>query len=190
MATAANAPITPEEYLERERKAEFRSEYFRGRVTPMAGGTYEHSIIIGNLIRELSQGLRKMACTVSSSDVRLSIPSSRLYTYPDVMVVCGDPAFVDNRRDTVSNPVLVIEVLSESTKDYDRGEKFRSYRTIPPLIEYLTVAQDKMNVEQYVRQSDDRWLLTDYSEAASRIQLASFGLELQLSDIYEKVEFA
>lgn len=187
MATATSAHVTPEEYLERERKAEFRSEYFGGEIVAMAGGTYEHSIIIGNVIRELSQGLRRVNCTVSSSDVRLAIASAGFYTYPDVMVVCGDPAFVDNRRDTVCNPVLLIEVLSESTKDYDRGDKFQSYRTLSSLKEYVTVAQDKMHVEQHVRQSDDRWLLTDYWESAGRIQLASVALELQLSDIYEKI---
>jgi Uma2 family endonuclease len=101
------------------------------------------------LIGELRQGLKQAACTVSSSDVRLAIAASNLYTYPDVMVVCGDPAFMGNRRDPVSNPVLIIEVLSESTKEYDRRDKFQSYRTLLSLNEYLTVTQDKVHVEQY-----------------------------------------
>lgn len=189
MATAASAQATPEEYLEQERKAEFRSEYFHGRVTAMAGGSYEHSVVIGNMTRELSQGLRTVACTVLPGDVRLAIAAAGFYTYPDVMVVCGEPAFVDQRRDTVSNPVLIIEVLSESTQDYDRTEKFRSYRTLPSLKEYLTVAQDKVHVEQYVRQSDEQWLLTDHKQSAGRIQLASVGLELQVAAMYEKINF-
>ena len=189
MPTAANAPVSPEEYLERERKAEFRSEYRQGQVTAMAGGTYDHSVIIGNLARELSEGLRAVACTVLPGDLRLAIVSAGLYTYPDVMVVCGDPAFVDNRRDTVCNPILIIEVLSQSTQDNDRTEKFQNYRTLAPLKEYLTVAQDKIHVERYVRQSDEKWLLTDHRQVSSRIQFASVGLALQIAAIYEKISF-
>jgi Uma2 family endonuclease len=189
MATAAGVYVIPEEYLAQERKAEFKSEYYRGQVTAMAGGSYEHSVIIANVIAELHQGLRGTECTVSSSDVRLAIASARLYTYPDVMVVCGDPVFLDNRRDTLSNPTVIVEVLSESTKDYDRGQKFQSYRTLPSLMEYLTIAQDALQVEQWARQPDGRWLLTEYSAPDSRIRLTSTGTELQLSDLYEKVEF-
>ncbi len=105
------------------------------------------------------------------------------------MVVCGDPAFVDNRRDTISNPILIIEVLSESTKEYDRTEKLQSYRTLSSLKEFLTVAQDKIHVEQYVRQSDEQWLLTDHKQTTGHIQLASVDLKLRLFDIYEKIEF-
>jgi len=189
MATAASAHISPEEYLERERKAEFKSEYFRGEVVAMAGGTYEHSLIIANLIGELHAALRRGNCRLSSTDVRLAIASSNLYTYPDVMVVCGDPVFAGNRRDTVCNPVLVIEVLSESTEAYDRGEKFQSYRSISSLMEYVMVAQDRTHLEQYTRQPDGRWLLTDHNDSASRIRFEAVGVDLQLSNVYEKVDF-
>jgi Uma2 family endonuclease len=155
----------------------------------MAGETYEHSVIILNVAGKLRQGLKRVNCTVSSSNARLAIGATNLYTYPDVMVVCGDPVFVGTGRDTVANPVLIIEVLSDATSGYDRGEKFQSYRVIDSLKEYLMVAQDKIRLEQYVRQADKRWLLIEYSQLQDRIQLASVGLELQLSDIYEKIKF-
>jgi Uma2 family endonuclease len=188
MSSLQSTYITPEEYLERERAAETRTEYFRGELFAMAGATPEHVLIVTNLVGELRQHLRDRPCNVYSTDLRVTVSSTGLYTYPDVTVVCGPAAFVDSRRDTVTNPVVIIEVLSESTKDYDRGQKFEGYRTVTSLMEYLTVAQDKMHIEQWTRQPDQRWLLTEYTDPEAVMPLSSIDVELRLADVYEKVE--
>jgi Uma2 family endonuclease len=186
MATSAKAPISPEEYLDRERKAEFRSEYFRGQIIAMAG----HGRIVTNLVREFGHQLRQRDCNVYSSDLRVSVSQAGLYAYPDVVVTCGEEKFLDATLDTLLTPAVIVEVLSESTKKYDRGQKFESYRAAASLSEYLTVAQDKMHVEHYRREPDGGWSLNEHTDAGSRMRLESVGVELQLSDLYEKVEFA
>lgn len=190
MATASNIFITPEEYLERERKAEFRNEYFRGQVVAMSGASRQHVRIVTNLIRELGQQLRQRDCNVYSTDLRVSISRASLYTYPDVVITCGEEKFLDTAFDTLLNPAVIIEVLSESTRDYDRGQKFESYRLSASLSDYLTVAQDRMHVEQWTRQADGRWMLSEHTEASSRIHIQLIGVELPVSDIYEKVQFS
>ncbi len=179
--------MTSEQYLKQERKAEFKSEYFRGEVFARPRSSFRHALIVTNLLGELRQRLRKRDCNVYSVDLRLEVASASFYTYPDVMVVCGEEKFVDERVDTLTNPVLIIEVLSESTKNYDRGQKFQSYRTLPSLKEYLTVAQDEIHVEQYTRTPDDRWMLTEFDNATATIALQSIDVELHVSDVYEKV---
>lgn len=188
MATVAVPYITPEEYLERERKAETRSEYLHGEMFAMAGGSLRHARIITNLVRRLAEKAGA-GCDVYATDVRLTIPSEELYTYPDVMVVCGTTVPADDRQDTVTDPVLLIEVLSDSTKSYDRGQKFHYYRTLPSLREYLTIAQDEVHVEQYVRQSGNQWLLTETGDLHSEINLSSAETKLSVADIYEKIVF-
>ena len=150
MATIAAPYITPEEYLERERQAETKSEYLRGEVFAMAGGSpiRARANRSTSLVRRLGDKLSQRPCDVYATDVRLAISQAGLYTYPDVMVICGEPVAVDDRQDTVTNPVLIVEVLSDSTKNYDRGQKFQHYRSLPSLMEYLTVAQDEAHVEQ------------------------------------------
>src|SRR3569833_2528692 len=147
MATASNTYISPEEYLERERKAETKSEYYRGEIFAMAGASFRHGTIVANLSGELREKLRKTPCTVHASDLRLLVTPAGLYTYPDVVVIFGPPSFVDEREDIVTNPVVLIEVLSNSTKNYDRGQKFELYRTLSSLKEYVTVSQDQVHVE-------------------------------------------
>lgn len=189
MASAANAPISPEEYLERERKAEFRNEYFQGQIVAMGGASRQHGRIVTNLVRELGQRLRKRDCNVYSSDLRVAVTRAGVYAYPDVVVTCGEEKFLDATFDTLLNPAAIIEVLSESTQHYDRGRN-ESYRSLPSLMEYITVAQDRIHVEQSTRQGDGRWLLTESSDPAGRIQLESLGVDLVLSELYEKVDFA
>ncbi|MDQ2712171.1 MAG: Uma2 family endonuclease [Acidobacteriota bacterium] len=185
MATVATPYISPEEYLERERHAETRSEYLRGEVFAMAGGSLRHARIITSLVRRLAEKVGNY-CDVYSTDVRLAIPMAQLYTYPDVMVVCGQ---LLPSEDTVSDPILIVEVLSDSTKSYDRGDKFHYYRSLPSLMEYMTVAQDKIHVEHWVRQPSAQWLFTELTDAAAALQLPSLSLELRIADIYEKVDF-
>jgi Uma2 family endonuclease len=188
MSTVASTFLTPQQYLERERAAETKSEYYGGEIFAMAGASFAHSLIIANLTRDLGTLLRQGSCTVHPADLRLATGASGLYTYPDVMVLCGKPAFIDAHPDTVTNPILVIEVLSPSTEGYDRGRKFESYRAIPSLREYVTVAQDKIHVEIHTRQPDDTWLLRDVRDSGP-VKLQSIEVELQLSGIYTKVEF-
>jgi len=189
VATIAAPYITPEEYLERERQAETKSEYLRGEVFAMAGGTLRHARIVTSLVRRLGDKLSRRPCDVYSTDVRLAISQASLYTYPDVMVICGESVAIDDRQDTVTNPLLIVEVLSDSTKNYDRGQKFQYYRSLPSLMEYLTVAQDEVHVEQHARQTSGQWLLTEYSDIGATVSLPSLQIELRIADIYEKVDF-
>lgn len=189
MATPAAAHISPEEYLERERKAEFRSEYFRGEMVAMSGATRWHGRIVTNLVRDLGQQLRSRDCNVYSSELRVCISETGVYAYPDIVVTCGEENFRDSTLDTLLNPVVIVEVLSTSTENYDRGAEFESYRSIPSLMEYLMVAQDKTHLEQYTRQPNGRWLLADHSDPSTRMHLECLGIDLQLADVYEKVSF-
>ena len=153
MSAHAQPRVSPEQYLEMERAAEFRSEYYDGRTYAMSGGTWGHAVITGNLARALGNALEKRPCSVTSSDMRLRVAPTGLYTYPDIMVICDEPKFVDARTDTVVNPRLVIEVLSPSTEGYDRGFKAAQYRTIEALQEYALVSQNEPRAELYRRQA-------------------------------------
>ncbi len=190
MATVPAATyVSPEEYLERERQAEFRSEYRGGEIFAMAGAKIRHARIVTNLVRHLGNRLAGGGCSVFSTDVKLHAPEAQLYTYPDVMVICGEPSIEEDLQDIVTNPTLIVEVLSKSTQNYDRGEKFEYYRTLASLREYLTVAQDRIHVEQHVKQPSGQWLLTEFTDKAASIVLSSLGVELPLSDVYGRVQF-
>jgi Uma2 family endonuclease len=188
MSVARSTFLTPEEYLEHERKAEYKSEYLRGEVFAMAGASPLHALIVTNLVREFSQALRSRSCNVYSSDLRVRVPPTGLFTYPDVVVVCGAAEFADDQDDTLANPTLIVEVLSESTQNYDRGQKFQHYRTLPSLREYLTVGQDAVHIEQWTRQPDGRWLLTESSDPAAELVFDSIGVRIGIATLYEKVE--
>ncbi|MDZ7401888.1 MAG: Uma2 family endonuclease [candidate division KSB1 bacterium] len=181
--------LTPEEYLEIERQAEYKSEYFNGEMFAFAGATREHNLIAGNIYSNLHQQLRKKTCEVYPSDMRVKVTATGLYTYPDVVIVCGKPQFEDEKEDILLNPIVIIEVLSPTTENYDRGIKFTHYRTISSLTDYILVAQDNIHVEHYVRQSDRSWLFSEYKSADEKIQIESIGCELLVAEIYEKVEF-
>src|SRR5580698_4761492 len=166
MSASPRPRVSPEQYLEAERAAEFRSEYYDGRIYAMSGGSWVHSVVIGNLTAALVVALKKRPCSVTSSDLRLRVSPAGLYTYPDVMVVCGEPRFVDQRTDTVVNPALVIEVLSPSTEGYDRGFKAAQYRTIESLKEYALVSQSEARVEVFRRESAHEWLMSEFAGMA------------------------
>ncbi len=189
MATAAKAGISPTEYLKRERAATTKSEYFDGEIFAMSGASFGHTLITSNCVVQLSGQLRKRGCTVHASDLRVKIPATGLYTYPDVIVVRGKPEFDDEHRDTVTNPILLVEVLSPSTQDYDRGAKFEQYRTIASLQEYVLVAQDKVHIEHFARQADGRWLLTETNRIEDQIELAKVGALLRVAEVYDNVPF-
>jgi Uma2 family endonuclease len=190
MSSQPTSYLTPEEYLALERKAEYKNEYVDGEIVAMTGASRKHNLIVINLAREISQQLKDRPCETYSGDMRVRIPSTRLYTYPDVVVVCDEPQFEDDYVDTLLNPTVIIEVLSESTELYDRGKKFGFYRTLESLIEYLLVAQDEHRVEQFVRQSDERWLLSDYRSPEDTIEIASIQCSLELREVYDKVSFS
>lgn len=181
--------LTPDEYLSLERQATHKSEYFQGDIFAMAGASPRHTLIVTNVAGELRAQLKKRPCTVHSTDLRVRVDSTGLFTYPDVVVVCDGPKFADDQRDTLTNPTLLVEVLSKSTKDYDRGEKFEQYRTIESFREYLLIAQDRPHVEHYLRQPGGKtWLLAETSNLEDVIQLESIASELALGEIYDKVD--
>jgi Uma2 family endonuclease len=189
MSSLPKTFVTPEEYLEYDRKSEERYEYYNGEMFAMSGGSRRHSLIGSNVIIELGRQLKGRSCEIHAGNLRLRISTTGLYAYPDVMVVCGEARFADNQKDTLLNPVLIVEVRSPSTSDYDRGKKFEDYRTLTSVQEYLTVAQDVRFIEHWTRQPDDRWLLTEFKDPAQTIQLASIGCTLPLSEVYDKIEF-
>jgi len=179
--------LTPQEYLARERQAETKSEYLRGEVFAMTGASREHNLIAGNVAGELRQQLRDRQCEVYQSDMRVKISPTGLYTYPDVTIVCDEPEFEDAEVDTLLNPKVLVEVLSPSTADYDRGGKFTHYRRLPSLQEYVLISQDRPLVEHYVRQGPDEWLLTEVNSPQDTLLLPTIDCRLPLSEIYLKV---
>jgi Uma2 family endonuclease len=186
----AKTLLTPEQYLEIERKADFRSEYYNGEMFAMAGASDPHNLIVVDIVGELRQQLRKRPSFTYSHEMRICVSAGGLYTYPDVFVVCGRRQFLDDRHDNLLNPSLIVEVLSESTEKYDRGKKFEHYRHIDSLREYLLVASESISAELFTRQGDDRWLLTVASRLEDAIELRSVDCRLALSDIYEKAQMA
>jgi Uma2 family endonuclease len=189
MSTQPKSYLTPEEYLAIERKAEFKSEYFQGEMFAMSGARSPHNLISANAIRELGVQLLPRPCLVYTSDQRVLVSSSGLYTYPDITVVCAEPRFLDNELDTLLNPTLIVEVLSPSTEAYDRGRKFGHYRDIESLTGYLMIASDRIGAELYTRQSDGRWkLIEDARRLEDNIEIEAIGCRLQLSSLYDKVK--
>lgn len=180
---------TPEEYLALDRAAACKSEYHAGEIFAMAGGSDSHDTIIVNLTVSLGTQVRGGPCRLSTADMRVHIPGADRYTYPDLTVVCGERQFADGRRDVLLNPTLVVEVLSPTTEAYNRGEKAQAYRQLPSLQEHLLIAQDRPHVEQYTRQPDGRWLLSEADDLAAVLHLASIGCDLALADVYEGVRF-
>ena len=189
MAAQPQPRLTPEQYLELERAAEFRHEYYNGRMYAMAGGTLNHVVIIGNLTRELGNGLRKRPCLVMPGDMRTCVSLDALYTYPDIVVVCGEPHCFDNRKDTLLNPLVIIEVLSPSTEAYDRGFKSAQYRKLESLQEYVLVSQAEPRVEVYRRQPGNEWLLSESIGLDAACTFRSIDCSVSLADVYDKVTF-
>jgi Uma2 family endonuclease len=179
--------ISPEEYLRLERQAEYKSEYLNGEIFAMSGASREHNLIAGNIVGELNQQLRGKPCEVYPSDMRVKVTATGLYTYPDVIVVCGEPKFEDQYVDTLLNPTFLVEVLSQSTERYDRIAKTSYYRTLDSLAEHLLVAQDEVRLEQYVKQANGQWLQFEYTALDTVADLQSITCSLALRDVYDKV---
>ena len=180
---------TLQEYLEIEVKSQERNEYIDGQIIQMTGGTPNHNRIAGNFYAALNFALKRQPYEVFFADQKLWIPQKRINTYPDVMVVAGELEFLEGRRDTITNPLMIAEVLSKSTKNYDRDEKFAAYRTIPNFREYLLIEQYTMHVEQYSKTDNNRWIFSEYEDSEQIISLESIAFEISLIDIYDKVNF-
>ncbi len=180
---------SPEAYLAAEAQAETRHEYRNGEILEMPGGTPAHNEIARMLVFWLTAGLRHQPYSIFIADQRLWIPAVNRYTYPDVMVTPRPPELQPGRRDTVMNPLWIAEVLSESTEVYDRTDKFRAYRTLPSLREYLLIAQDTIRVEHYRKQDAQTWLFTEYGDRQDVVNLPTLGVSLALAALYEAVEF-
>lgn len=188
MSLQQHTYITPEEYLTFERQAEYKSEYIDGVIYAMSGASFRHNTIVSNLIIDLGTQLRDSPCRALPSDVKVRLPDSRKFFYPDVSVFCGEPQFHDDRTDVLLNPILVIEVLSESTAAFDRGEKFQAYQHIESLQEYILVSQDTHLIEQYVRQTKDSWTYTATVGLDSSVTLPSIACTLSLKAVYDKTD--
>ena len=188
MSSLPKSYLTPEEYLEIERKAKYKSEYFQGKMVAMSGAKWVHTVIVGHLVWQFGQQLADGPCHVSARDLRVCVSPTGLYAYPDVGVVCGDPKFLDGQLDTLLNPVLVAEVLSPSTEKYDRGRKFEQYKSIDSLQAYLLVSSDCIHAELFTRQTGGEWPLTvSATRLEDTLEIPSLGCTLRLSDIYRKV---
>jgi Uma2 family endonuclease len=189
MASASDVPrLTPEQYLALERNASFKSEYFNGFIWGMAGASDEHNTISLNLAGEIRAQLKGRPCRAHMSDMRLRVTPSGLYTYPDVMAVCGERKFLDDKVDTLLNPSMIAEVLSPTMEAYDRGDKFAKYRQLSSLREYVLIAQDKVMAKRYTRQGD-QWLLTEFTSLDDTLPLTSIGCEIALREIYALITF-
>ncbi len=180
---------TPAEYLALEREAPAKSEYFDGQIFTMAGASRRHNLITGNVVRELGGQLRHKPCEVYPSDMRVKVAKTGLYTYPDVVVVCTEPEFEDAGLDTLINPTVLVEVLSESTADYDRGKKFEQYRALPSVQEVLFLAQDSIHAVHYRRQDDETWILQETRDPGGSLAMTSIEAELSVAEVYAKVRF-
>ena len=206
MASAAHKKtVTPEEYLAAERRSEIKHEYDRGFIIAMAGASRWHNVITSSLNREICTQLKGRTCETYAnemrihlkgrpceafvSDMRILVADTGLYTYPDLVIACGEPRFLDAETDTLINPVAIVEVLSPSTEAYDRGKKFAHYRRIPSLVEFVLVAQDRPLIERFTRRGDE-WALATFEGLDATLALESAGVRVPLREIYDRVDFA
>lgn len=188
MSTALNR-ITPQEYLIRERQASIKSEFYQGEIFAMGGGSANHSLIAANFVGEARNSLKGRPCAVFNSDLRVQVRSTGLYTYPDATIVCGELLFDDDHRDTLLNPTVIVEVLSDSTEKYDRGKKSNHYRQIASLKELILIAQDRSHVERFTRQPNGDWLFHEQKELTADFELKSLGISIAISELYRGVKF-
>jgi Uma2 family endonuclease len=185
-AARAAARVTPAEYLARERRAQTKSEYLGGFIVAMTGASRLHNYVVGDIFVELHRQLANSPCGLFMGDMRVKATEAGDYTYPDVVVACGEVEFEDAELDTLLTPTVIIEVLSPSTETYDRGAKFISYRQRLSLQEYVLVAQDRPSIEHYARHGE-QWILTTVTDLDASVRLPSIGCDLRLRDVYRRV---
>lgn len=180
---------TPEEYLQLEEMAEFKNEYRNGQIVPMTGGTTNHNEISLNFCTNFKSTMRGKNYKIYMGDVKLWIPRYRIYTYPDIMVIQGEPIYEGAGTTKVTNPLMIVEVLSSSTKNYDRTDKFRFYRSIPELKEYIMIDQYEYFIEQFTKNSEGQWVLTEYESAEDILFLEQIDFQISFSELYAGVNF-
>jgi Uma2 family endonuclease len=180
---------SPEEYLELEIPSVDKHEYIDGEIRLMPGGMPNHNRIIGNLFAALNFAFKGKPYETFVTDQRLWIPRKRIYTYPDILIVKGELELQEGRKDTLINPSAIIEVLSKSTQNYDKGDKFTAYRSIPSFQEYILVDQYSMHVEHYVKTEQRKWIFQEYDEVDNTLAFASLPFKILLTDLYDKVKF-
>ncbi|MBA3631643.1 MAG: Uma2 family endonuclease [Acidobacteria bacterium] len=178
-----------DEYLALEESAEYRSQFYNGEIFAMAGTSRKHNVIAMNVASSLHFQLRNRPCEIYQNDMRVKV-GENFYTYPDIVVVCGEPQIERKHGENLLNPIVLIEVLSPSTERFDRGEKARLYRLMPSLKEYILISQDKPYIEHFVRQENGGWLLTESAEITEVLQIPTISCELNLSDIYARIDFS
>lgn len=188
MSLVQNKLVSPQEYLELERKASFKSEYRNGLIVPMAGASIEHITISDNFTRYLGNQLEGQPCHAYSSD--LKVRTSKTYSYPDITVVCGKLRFEDVESDVLLNPTLIIEILSPSTEMYDRGQKFAEYRELESFGEYLLTSQTQLFIEHYIKQTDGSWKFLEHKGLDKSVRLETINCTLALRDIYQGLSLA
>lgn len=181
--------ITEEEYLILDRASTTKHEYFNGRIYAMTGAKEPHNLINGNTLASLHSQLRRKPCRIYASDMRVKVTKTGLNTFPDIVIICGQPELTDSTRDTATNPVVIIEILSDSTERYDRGMKFQNYRTLDTLRDYILIAQDHPHIEHFSRQDGGVWVLHEATGDTDTINILSIECTLSVEDVYEKVEF-
>lgn len=179
---------TPEEYLRLEENSLEKHEYFQGEIFSMAGGTPRHNLLVANVTTELNLGLRGKDCAAYSSDIRILVRSSGLYTYADVSVVCGELEMAPDRNDTITNPILIGEVLSPSTEKYDRSQKFELYRGLDSLQTYLLIDQSRAYVELHTKSASDKWVMQTFNNLSQSVTIASLDLAIPLANLYDKIK--
>lgn len=188
MSAIAKTFISEKEYLNEERKALNKSEYYKGEIFAMAGATKVHNRIVASVISAIGQFLKKGDCHYYPSDLRVHNSENNLYTYPDVIVVCGKEEYLDDEFDTLLNPTVLFEVLSPSTENYDRGTKFKLYRSIPSLKNYVLVSSTEYAAEVYTRIENDEWKLITTKGKTENIQISAINFDLSMADVYAQVD--
>jgi Uma2 family endonuclease len=179
--------ITQDQYLETERIALDKHEYYRGEIFAMSGASFRHNQIFKNTYGTLYNKLKGKSCQPYGSDLRIHIPQNTLYTYPDISIICGKPDMTDSANDTITNPSVIIEILSKSTYDYDKGQKFTLYRDIDSLKEYILIDSLSVRVEHYSKNQDDSWTLKDYRTIEDKLNIETIAEDLLLADVYADV---
>lgn len=180
--------VSPEKYLEIERVSQEKHEYYNGEIFAMSGASKEHNIIAKNINTLVLPFLKGKSCDMFGSDLRVHIPKNSLFTYPDFTIICGKWETTDNEKDTVTNPSVLVEILSKSTKDYDRGTKFNLYRNIKTLKEYILIDSTKVSVEIFLKQENQKWILSEFKNLSDSFIISTIGLSLMLKDLYEDVD--
>ena len=190
MSTVPKTRLTAAQYLEKERAAQFRSEFFSGEVFAMVGASRKHNLIAVNISRRLNEQFDGRKCEVYQSDMRVKVNATGLYTYPDVVATCDEPKFEDNHVDTLVNPKVIVEVLSPSTELWDRGKKFEHYRSIPSLRECVLISQNHVLVEKFAINAEGQWALSDCRTLEDILVLESISCQIKLSDVYARIDFS